>query len=75
MSLDPAVDISGPFNAKYSGTCALDTCERKQVIEIGDVIQFVCDHVMHMVCARRVAREQTAPLCGTCWRYHRGECA
>lgn len=75
MSLDPAVDISDPFNAKYSGWCKLNTCERKREIQIGDVCQYVSGDLMHMACARRVARQQTAPLCGTCWLYHpEGEC-
>ncbi len=73
--MNPISDLSAPFNARYAGRCTLMTCERRSVIEPGDVVQYVVDELMHMVCARRVAREQTAPLCEKCWCYHAGLCA
>lgn len=75
MTIDPITDISAPFNARYGGLCSLGSCERKQLIDHGDVCQYVEGQLMHMVCARRVAREQSAPLCKDCWCYHEGECA
>lgn len=69
-TLDPANDVSPPFNAKYAGTCSLPTCERGGVVEQGDVCQYVLESLVHMVCARRIAREQTAPLCQGCYHYH-----
>lgn len=76
MTIDPnSDDLSAPFNARYHGQCALMTCERGREIEQGDVAQYVLGDLMHMVCARRVVREQTAPLCDKCWQYHQGGCA
>lgn len=74
MTLDPISDVSSPFNAKYDGACQLDTCMRHRVIEQGDVCQFVLGALMHMSCARRVVRNQAAPLCEKCWLYHAGGC-
>lgn len=72
--IDPITELSDPFNAKYSGSCRLQHCEKNRTIEQGDVCQYVGGDLMHMVCARRVVRQQAAPLCGTCWLYHAGEC-
>ena len=77
MSIDPIHDVSPPFNAKYGGRCDLPTCEKNHGrVEPGDVIQCVGkgNGIMHMVCARRVVRNQAAPLCQTCWNYHEGTC-
>lgn len=74
MTIDPIRDVSEPFNAKYTGRCSLMTCEKSATIEQGDVCQYVDGELMHMVCARRVVREQAAPLCTDCWCYHVGEC-
>lgn len=68
-------ELSDPFNARYKGTCNLETCERRQRIDQGDVVQYIEGVIYHMVCARRIMREQVAPLCKDCWNYHNGECA
>lgn len=64
-----------PFNARYGGRCSLDDCEKRGIIEIGDVVQYSDDELMHLRCARRTERGETAPLCDKCWCYHKGECA
>jgi hypothetical protein len=72
---DRVMTLSDEFNAKYRGWCALQTCERRQEIEQGDVCQYVDGHLMHMVCARRVQRGQSENLCADCFQYHNsGEC-
>ena len=81
MTIDPVSDVTDPFNARYTGTCQLPTCEKRRrgddhgTIEQGDVVQYVLGALVHMVCARRIVRNQVAPLCKTCWLYHAGECA
>lgn len=75
VTIDPVGDVSPPFNARYRGRCSLDTCEKGGDIEQGDVVQYLHDTLMHMTCARRIVRQQSAPLCSTCWCYHQGECA
>lgn len=66
---------TGRFNAKYEGTCALPSCEKRRVIEIGDVLEYVDDELYHSRCGGRVMRGETEPLCPTCWLYHAGPCA
>ena len=63
-----------PFNARYGGRCPFDDCERQHIIEIGDVVLYSGDELMHLRCARRVERGETAPLCVECFCYHNGEC-
>ena len=54
--VDPANDVSAPFNARYAGTCTLATCERRGVIEKVHVCKFVDGSLVQMACSRRIAR-------------------
>ena len=62
------------FTAKYSGRCALDTCERRGEIEPGDAVRYIDNELMHSRCANRTDRGDTNPLCTKCYCYHVGDC-
>lgn len=64
----------GVFTARYAGYCNLATCERHNEIQQGDACQYLDELIYHLVCARRVVRGQSEPLCTDCYLYHVGEC-
>ncbi len=69
---------SGRFNAKYEGRCLAPDCvvgEKKGIIEIGDVVEYVDAEIMHLSCAGRVMRGEALTMCPDCWLYHAGDCA
>lgn len=63
---------TGRFSAKYVGRCSLDTCEKRNEIDLGDACEYVDDELYHLTCAGRVKRGEQ--LCGDCQCYHAGEC-